>query len=178
MPVPGEIKTQFNRQYIYLNPGPDPGTPGGWRIRAGGDEPVNPNPGIDVELTFNAVIADDSADVVIGNLLYLDSSGEARLADALSLSKSQVAGMAVTSGVPGQTVKFVRNAVETIISPASVVEGAPASLTPGATYFLSTTPGKWTTTPNTTSPGVVVRSCGVALDATNMSIEIQVATVV
>lgn len=176
MPVPGETKSQFGREYIYLNPGPIPGTPGGWRVRVGGDEPTGD--GITVDLTFNAVVADGSPDVVVGNLLYLDSSGEARLANALSLNTSQVAGMAITAGVPGETVKFVRNAVETIISPASVVDGSPVSLTPGATYFLSKTPGKWTTTPDTTTAGVVVRSCGVALDATSMSIEIQVATVV
>ena len=176
MPVPGEIKSQFGRQYIYLNPGPIPGTPGGWRIRTGGDEPVEP--GIDVDLTFNAVVGAGSPNVAIGHLLYLDSAGDARLADASQLSTSQVAGMAITAGGPGETVKFVRNAVETIVSPSTVVDGSPISLTPGTTYYLSTTPGQWTSTPDTTTAGVVVRSCGVALDATSMSIEIQVATVV
>ena len=91
----------------------------------------------------------------IGNLVYIDSSGDMRLADASSVATANVAGMAVTAG-NGDLVNFSRNEVESIFNVDLVVDGAPTFLTPGAIYYLSTTPGKWTTTPDTTTPGAVV----------------------
>ena len=64
--------------------------------------------------------------------------------------------MAVTNGNPGQLVNFTRNEIETIFS-VSTLDGAPNFLEPGEMYYLSTNPGKWTRTPDTTTPGAVVR---------------------
>ena len=101
-----------------------------------------------------------------------------RLADASSVATANVAGMAVTTGNPGDLVNFSRNEVESIFNVNLVVDGAPSFLTTGAMYYLSTTPGKWTTTPDTTTPGAVVRACGTAVDSNDMSVEIQVSTVI
>lgn len=174
MSVPGEIKNLFGRQYIYMNPGPFPGTTGGWRLNSG--DVIDQDP-IELDFSFNAVVG-GSNNIAIGNLVYLNASGEVELASALSIDTSQVAGVAVTHGVPGETIKFVRNVVQEIVSPNTVLEGAASSFVAGETYYLSTVAGKWTDTPNTVTDGCVVRSCGVALDGTNISVEIQIATVI
>ena len=54
----------------------------------------------------------------------------------------------------------------------------PSFLEPGEMYYLSTNPGKWTTTPDTTTPGAAVRVCGTAVSQNDMSVEIQIATVI
>ena len=59
-----------------------------------------------------------------------------------------------------------------------MVDGAPNFLEPGEMYYLSTIPGKWTLTPDTTTAGAVVRVCGTAVSQNDMSVEIQIATVI
>ena len=181
MANPGDIKTRFNRQYVYLNPPPNgPGTTGGWRLRNddSGTPPIDGGSGGDIDLSFRAVIAPGQPNVTLGMMVYLDDNGQAKLASASSFETSVVAGMATEGGVAGQLTEFIRNEVKQIFNIGAVVEGAPADLIPGSTYYLSKEPGKWTQTPDTTTPGVVVRSCGTAIDPAQMSIEIQVSTIV
>ena len=181
MPNPGDTTERFGRSYIFLNPEPNGlGTVGTWRIRVDdtGTPPVDGGGGGDVDLSSRAIVAPGSPAVVAGNLLYLNSSGQVELADASSITTSVVAGMAIEGKAAGELVEFTRNETKDIFDVASVIDGSPTFLTPGATYFLSTNPGKWTTTPDTTTSGVVVRACGLAIDNNKMTIEIQNATVI
>ena len=178
----GDTKERFGRSYIYLIPTGNEFDIGTWRLRVDDNGTVPPDgpdgPGGDGDLSFEAVVAADETAMNIGQLIYLDSLGQARKASASALSTSQVAGMVVTPGNPGEACKFTRNEIAEIFNTALYVDGGPALLTPGATYYLSTTPGNWTTTPDTTTPGAVVRSCGLAIDGSRMSIEVQNETVI
>jgi len=177
----GDTKERFGRQYIYLNPPPNGlGTIGTWRLRVDdeGTPPIDGGGGGDVDLSFRAVVAPGSPDIKLGNLVYLNALGQVELASAASLLTSAVAGMAIEGKAAGELVEFTRNEVKQIFNVNVVVDGAPTFLSPGDIYFLSMTPGNWTTTPDTTTPGAVVRSCGTALDTNQMSIEIQIATTV
>ena len=182
MPNVGDTKDRFGRSYIYLNPaatsGDTTGTVGTWRLRT--DDTSTPSGGggggggsADLSTTGTA-----GAAITIGHLLYIDSSGDLQLADASSIATANVVGMAMANAAVGETLEYVRNAVEDFYNAGTIVDGSPANLTPGATYFLSTTPGHWTTTPDTTTAGAVVRACGIATDGNKMSIEIQSATVI
>ena len=185
MPNVGDTKERFGRQYVYLNP--DPSTEGAtaaavghWRLALDdtGTPPVDGGGGGNTDLSFRAPVAADSPSIGVGNLVYIDSAGDMRLADASTYETSVVAGMAVTAGNPGQLVNFTRNEIETIFNISTLVDGAPSFLAPGEMYYLSTNPGKWTTTPDTTTPGVAVRVCGTAVSQNDMSVEIQIATVI
>mgnify|MGYP006239360241 CR=1 FL=1 len=185
MPNVGDTKDRFGRQYVYLNPDPsteeaDVAAVGHWRIAKddSGTPPVDGGGGGNTDLSFRAPVAADSPSIAVGHLVYIDINGDMRLADASTYDTSVVSGMAVTAGDPGQLVNFTRNEVETIFNINSVIDGAPGFLTPGDMYYLSTTPGKWTTTPDTTTAGAVVRVCGTAVSQNDMSVEIQTATVI
>ena len=143
-----------------------------------GTPPVDGGGGGNTDLSFRAPVAADSPAVGVGNLVYIDSAGDMRLADASTYETSVVAGMAVTAGNPGELVNFTRNEIETIFNISTLVDGSPSFLEPGEMYYLSTNPGKWTTTPDTTTPGVAVRVCGTAVSQNDMSVEIQIATVI
>ena len=177
MPNVGDTKARFGRQYIYLNPAPNgTGTIGEWRLRIddNGQPPITPGGSID--LGYQATVAAGQPTIVAGNLIYLDSAGEAKLADASSIAESVVVGMATTQASPGALVEFTRNEIKTIFNVSTVVDGGSANLVPGAVYYLSTNAGKWTSTPDTTTSGAVVRSCGTAVAIDKMSIEIQIVT--
>jgi hypothetical protein len=179
MPDPGDTKERFGRQYIFLNP---PTTAGGeigtWRLRVddNGTPPIDGGGG--GGSTDLAVSGTAGESITAGELLYMDSNAKLRKASASSVSTSQVVGMAKTGGSTGEVIRYVRNEVEDFFNSGSVVDGAPAGLTPGQIYFLSTNPGNWTTTPDTTTTGAVVRSCGIATSSSKMSVEIQIATVI
>ena len=183
MPNPGDITTRFGRQYIYIDPLPvtrnysETGTIGTWRLR--NDDTSTPDPGGPGGSTGDLSVA-GIAGVAIeaGELLYLNSSGLLELADASSIDTARVVGMATQSAQPSDPVLYTRNQAADFFYSTTLVDGAPSGLEPGETYFLSTTPGHWTTTPDTTTPGAVVVSCGIALEIAKMSIEIQTATVI
>lgn len=177
----GDTKDRFGRQFIFLNPAPNGlGTVGTWRLREddNGTPPVDGGGGGDADLSFRATIAAGSASINIGNLVYLNSLGQVELASASSITTSVVAGMATTAAAAGELVDVTRNEIKSIFNPSLVVEGSPATLTPGQVYYLGREDGKWTTTPDTTTAGNVVRSCGTALDSNQMAIEIQTTTTV
>ena len=180
MPNVGDTKDIFGRSYIYLNPattsGDTVGTSGTWRLRE--DDTGTPSGGGGGGTTDLSVTATTAVAITIGQLVRIDSNGLLDLADASSITTATVAGMAMQTADAGNPCKYVRNMVEDFYYAGSLVDGTPTNLTPGATYYLSTTAGNWTTTPDTTTSGAVVRSCGVAVDTDKMSIEIQSATVI
>ena len=183
MPNVGDTKTRFGREYIFLDPDPDSsavtGTLGVWRLRV--DDTNTPSPdnpgggGGDADLSVSAVAG---VPISAGQLVYINSSGFADLASASALSTAAVAGMATNTVTAGGTVNYTRNTIEDFFYSGSLVDGNPTNLSPGQPYFLSTTPGNWTTTPDTTTSGAVVRSCGIAAEIAKMSIEIQSITAV
>ena len=180
MPNVGDTKDKFGRSYIYLNPaaasGDTVGTVGTWRLRV--DDIGTPSGGGGGGTTDLSVTAIAAVDIDAGQLVRIDSNGKLDLADASSVATGTVAGMAIEAKSAAAPCKYVRNMVEDFYYASSFVDGTPTNLTPGTTYYLSTTPGNWTTTPDTTTAGAVVRSCGVAVDTDKMSIEIQSATVI
>ena len=182
MPNVGDTKDKFGRSYIYLNPetssGDTVGTIGTWRLRVDdtGTPPLSGGGGNDgADLTVTAIAA---VDVSAGQLVRVNSESKLVLADATSFANSVVAGMALETKVAGAECKYTRNVVEDFFYSGSLVDGAPTNLTPGITYYLSTTPGNWTATPDTSTIGAVVRACGIAAAGDKMSIEIQSATVI
>ena len=180
MANPGDTKERFGRSYIYLVPSGNVFDIGTWRVRVDdeGTPPVDGGGGGDADLSFRAVVAADETAMDVGHLIYIDTAGQARKASASSIATADVAGMVVAAAQPGNLCTFTRNEVKEIFNVSALVDGGPALLTPGETYFLSTNPGKWTQTPDTTTPGAVVRPCGLAFDTNQMSIEIQNATVI
>ena len=182
MPNVGDTKDKFGRSYIYLNPatagGDNVGTVGTWRLRIDDTgTPADPGGGGGgtTDLSVTAIAA---VDIDAGQLVRVNSSSQLVLADATSFANSVVAGMALETKIAGAECKYTRNVVEDFFYAGLYVDGSPTSLTPGITYYLSTTPGNWTATPDTTTTGAVVRSCGVAAAGDKMSIEIQSATVI
>ena len=179
--VVGDTKERFGRQYIYLNPASSEGLPtlGTWRLREddNGTPPINGGGGGggSADLSQNGTAGET---IIAGQLLRTNGTGQLVLASAASVSTANVVGVATTAGTAGGPVSYTRNTVEDFFSSAAIVDGAPGNLSPGTIYFLSTTPGNWTSTPDTTTPGAVVRSCGIATEINKMSIEIQTATVI
>ena len=181
MANPGDTKERFGRSYIYLIPSGNIFDIGTWRVRVDdeGTPPINGGGDDDeVGLSFRAVVAADETAMEIGHLIYIDSGGKVRKASAASINTADVAGMVIEAATAGNLCTFTRNEVKEIFNVADLVDGSPALLSPGESYYLSINPGKWTTTPDTTTPGAVVRPCGLAFDSNSMSIEIQNATVI
>ena len=176
----GDTKERFGRSYIYLIPTGNAFDVGTWRVRVDdeGTPPVDGGGGGEADLSFRAVVAIDETAMSVGHLIYLDTDGRARKASASSIATADVAGMVIAAATPGNLCTFTRNEVKEIFNVADLVDGGPALLTPGESYYLSKDAGKWTTTPDTTTTGVVVRPCGLAFDTNSMSIEIQNATVI
>ena len=175
----GDTKDRFGRSYIYLIPGDNNFDLGTWRIRVDdqGTPPIDGDPEKS-DLSYRAVVAADETAMSVGHLVYIDSLGLMRKASATTITTADAAGMVIEAAQPGESCKFTRNEVKEIFNVAALVDGAPALLTPGESYYLSTNPGKWTATPDTTTSGAVVRPCGLAFDTNSMSIEIQNATVI
>jgi len=180
MATQGDTKERFGRSYIYLIPSGNAFDVGTWRVRVDdeGTPPVDGGGGGEADLSFRAVIAADETAFDVGTLIYIDDEGQARKASAASIDTADVAGMVIEAGTPGTLCTFTRNEVKSIFNVNTLVDGGASLLTPGNSYYLSTTPGNWTPTPDTTTPGAVVRPCGLAFDTNQMSIEIQNATVI
>ena len=183
MPNIGDLTTRFGRQYIYLDPEPttrnysETGTIGTWRLR--NDDTSTPAPdgpgggGADLSITGTAGVA-----IEAGQLLYLRDDGLLDLASAATIATARVVGVATQSAAVSDSAVYTKNQVIDFFYSSTLIDGSPTNLVPGQTYFLSTTPGNWTTTPDTTTEGAVVLSCGIGVDIAKMSIEIQNATVI
>ena len=159
MPNVGDTKDKNGRSYIYLNPatagGDTVGTVGTWRLRI--DDTGTPAGGGGGGSTELSVTAIAGVDRDAGHLGRINSSGQLELADASAVSTATVAGMAIETKSAAAPCKYARNRVEDFYYEGSFVDGSPTNLTPGATYYLSTTAGNWTTTHDTTTAGAVVR---------------------
>ena len=178
MASPGDLKVRFGRSYIFLNPqtsvpSPEQARIGTWRLEI--DE-VDPGPGPDPSppgaLGFKARVK-EAGGIAVGQLVYLSSDG-ARLAKADTYTTAQVAGIAFESGAFDTEITVTRNETVDFFDVPNLVDGGPQFLTTGNLYYLSaTTAGNWTTTPDTTTAGVVVAQVGTAVGANLMSVEIQ-----
>ena len=177
----GDTKVKFGRQYIFLKPtGQDgPGDAGVWRLRVDDTgTPIDDGGGGGPAGGSSSIVKIAGTTIVAGQLVYIDSNQKLQLASASSASTAGVVGMALNGGALNDEITVTSNSIEDFFNSGTFVDGSPIQLTPGQTYFLSTTPGNWTTTPDTTTAGAVVRSCGVAVDVSKMLIEIQTATVI
>lgn len=196
MPVAGDTQTRFGRSYIYVNPDPtvtflrgatrdtSGGTVGTWRLSVddeyvpgGGDDPTPGGGGTGTEKNV-VYSASNTESTYTGSLLYLDSSGEARLALADSIATANVIGAAASTVAPGNTVKLQTNVIDDFFTTSTIVDNDLGGvLATGFTYYLSAVnPGHWTLTPDTTTPGAVVVQCGQAVGTNQMLVEIQIPT--
>ena len=170
MPAVGDSKIEFNRAYIWLKE--NTATPGAWRL-TGNDNTPNANQDQSA-LVATGTVASGTANILVNQLVYVTATGEIDLADASSATTAKVAGVAVSAAVAGGTITYTRNQPVNIINVSAVVDGAPEKLENGKLYFLSATnPGNYTRTPDTTTSGAVLVEVGLALDTSNMAIEIQ-----
>ena len=169
MPAAGDTKIEYGRSYVWLVPNQN--APGAWRLTTD-DNASSGN----VDQSALASTGFVEAGVTIGakQLVYITSTGTIALADASSITTAKVAGVAVSGASAGQAITYTRNQPVSITNVSTIVDNAPATLETGKYYFLSaTTPGNYTRTPDTSTPGAVVVQVGLALDSANMAIEIQ-----
>jgi len=103
--------------------------------------------------------ADCTAAESVGDAVYVESASELRSADASDISTADVVGFIISK--PTSTTCTVRVAGIVTLS----------GLTAGASYFLSETVGNITTAPPTVS-GSVVNRVGVALDSTQLILQL------
>ena len=170
MPAVGDTKVEFNRTYIWLKENPN--APGAWRL-TGNDNTPSSNQSQSA-LVATGTVTSSTPNILVNQLVYVNSAGEIDLADASSAATAKVAGVAITAAVAGGAVTYTRNQPVNIINVPNVVDGAPSALESGKLYFLSSTnPGNYTRTPDTTTSGAVLVEVGLALDTANMAIEIQ-----
>lgn len=124
-------------------------------------------------------LATGEGSVIVGNLVYTDSSGNIRKAIANDVSKSRPVGVAINAASEGETVKYITNVRVHMSAASSLIEGGPSSFTPNTKYYLSqTTAGKWDSTPDTTTSGNIVVPCGYATNNYYVYVEIQPLLVV
>ena len=172
MPQIGEGRLRFGRSYIWLNPDPNSG-PGTWRLTAQDVESDDDGPSLS-DFYSQATVRGDSPNIIENQLIYIDDSGQAGLADASSILTARVAGVAVSNAVAGSLVTYTRNQPIDILNVSAVVDGSPAALEQGRYYWLSATnPGNYTRTPDTATSGAVLMQVGLALGANEFTIEIQ-----
>lgn len=121
---------------------------------------------IDVSFMPNGVAADviiatAGEALVAGDFVYITGTGTVMKADATSIAKA----------ARGYVLASVLNAAQATVY-FDESNSALTSLTPGATYYLSATPGAITTTAPLTS-GNIVQPVGFASSATNVHVNIK-----
>ena len=183
MPSVGDTLERFGRSYIFLNPEtgniPSAGLVGTWRLSVD-DEYIDD--GGDNEIVGDSIITATidvtEEDVLLGELLYITSSGTAKKAKADNVDTSQVIGVALADTPSGTVVTIGSNLKIDVFNTASIVDNDTTGLfVPGAPYFLSAVnKGQWTITPDTITPGVCVVQCGVANASNQIKIEVQPIT--
>lgn len=169
MPTIGEYRNRFNRNYIWVIPNEK--GPGTWRLTAD-DEGDTPGPGPEINY-FQAFVDNETPRIEAGMLVYINDLGNAALASAASITTGRPVGVAVNTAVANALINITTNEVIQLTNVSEVVEGAPASLETGRYYWLSTEPGKFTRTPDTTTTGAVLVQVGLGTDSSEMQIEIQ-----
>lgn len=96
-----------------------------------------------------------------GDFIYINGTGQAMKADATSAAKA-ARGYTLSAASSGANVTVYFDESNSALT----------SLTPGATYYLSSTAGQVTTTAPTTT-GNIVQEVGFATSANNLHVNIQ-----
>tara|TARA_E500000318_G_scaffold14693_1_gene14217 strand:- start:3193 stop:3726 length:534 start_codon:yes stop_codon:yes gene_type:complete len=177
MPTLGEGKIKFGRSYVYLNPqiNGQYSSVGVWRLT---NQDISS--GVDTsDLVLSAPVESGSPTINIGQPLYINSSGNAELADASALSTARVVGLATVSAAADDIVSFTRNQSLTIPNVNIIVDNVTDGLiVPGEYYWLSTNTGKLTRTPDSTTTGSVLLQVGLGVTTSELQIEIQAPVVI
>ena len=177
MPNIGEGKIKNGRSYVYLNPQVDGqfSSTGVWRLTN-----QDLSTGVDSsDLIQSAQVASGASSIAAGQPIYIDTSGNARLADASSLTTARVAGLATTAASAGAFVSYTRNQSVTLANVNSLVDNVSNGLLEsGKYYWLSVNEGKLTRTPDTSTTGAVLVQIGLALTSNEFQIEIQAPVVI
>jgi len=120
---------------------------------------------------FLPLTAEADATIKIGNPIRLKANGHVEPAQANTLSTSHVVGIAITDTEPTYTCKYLSEGQVNRTDWTDIAGSA--NLTPGATYFLSTSQaGKITTIAPSTQSQYVVR-VGRAIDVLTLDVEIE-----
>ena len=167
----GETKVRFGRSYVFLNPGSTPADLGTWRLT---DEDVDdPGPDPDASALIESGVVAGGVTIANTQLLSMNPSGQLVLADASSQTAANVVGVALSAGSPGDTISYTRNQAVTLIDRANIIDNA-TELEIGKYYFLSAVnPGCYTRTPDTATTGAVLVQIGIAINTSDIMIEIQ-----
>ena len=178
MPTIGEGKTRFGRSYVFLNPSVDGQVSGTGTWRLTNDDLATGTDSSD--LVKSAQVAAGSPAISEFQLIYIDATGKAALADASAIATGRVAGITTTSASAGAFISYTRNQAVSITNVNTVVDGATSGqLEVGKYYWLSSTnPGNLTRTPDTTTAGAVVVQVGLATSANEFQVEIQTPVVI
>lgn len=121
----------------------------------------------DADLSKHEMTANET--VLVGQPVYVSGNNTINLGDASSINTSNVVGLV--------SVGASANGTSTVLTEGSVNQAdwsnviSTSLLTPGATYFLSVTSGKMSTTPPTGN-GESVVTLGTALTTTKFDIEV------
>lgn len=169
MPTVGDYRNRFNRNYVWVIP-TDLG-PGTWRLTADDDaDSPGPAPGTDY---FQATVDSGTPTILAGQLVYINSAGNAALASSSAITTGRPVGVAVNTATANTLINITSNEIISLTNVSDVVEGAPVNLEVGKYYWLSTEPGKYTRDPDTTTSGNVLIQVGLAASGSEMQIEIQ-----
>jgi hypothetical protein len=109
----------------------------------------------------DAITATAGEALTAGDMVYISGTGTILKADATTIAK-QARGYIITSVANAASATVYFDDTNTALT----------GLTPGATYFLSNTPGGVTTTPTTTT-GQICQEVGFAASATTLRVNIQ-----
>ena len=171
MPNPGETKVRFSRSYVYLNPGGSPGGVGTWRLTD--EDTTSPGPDPDISSLIESGVVAGGVTIAASQLLSVNSGGQLVLASAADQTAANVVGVALSGGSPGDTISYTRNQAVTLVDKANIIDNA-TELEIGKYYFLSAVnPGCYTRTPDTTTTGAVLVQIGIAINTSDIMIEIQ-----
>ena len=177
MPSLGEGKTKYGRSYVYLNPQVNGqySSTGVWRLTN-----QDLSSGVDSsDLVKSAQVAGGSPSISAGQPIYIDTVGQARLADASTLTTARVAGLTTTAASAGGNISYTRNQSTTLTNINSLVDDVTNGLLEtGKYYWLSVNAGKLTRTPDTSTTGAVLVQLGLALSKNELQIEIQAPVVI
>lgn len=121
---------------------------------------------IDISMMPNGVAADATSltageALAAGDFVYINGTSQVLKADATAVGK-QAMGYVLTAAANAAAVTVYFDESNT----------AKTGLTPGAKYFLSTTPGGVTTTSPTTA-GNISQELGFAINATTLHVNLQ-----
>jgi len=94
------------------------------------------------------IAAEADVDIEPGQPVYVKPNTHVDLASAATQAPARLAGLAVTSAIATVSVDFITDGHLELDDWTDVI--GTAELTPGATYFLSSTAGRLTTTPPST----------------------------